>query len=437
MTNSPNVLIRADAGLGMGFGHMTRCLALARALMKRGARVTVAGRIGDDVVKQRVYEAGAELVLLGDISQDEVAGGPSWPLSRQLADAEALLTHSPDGFHVVVVDHYNIDRGWESVWRQRGARVVVIDDLANRVHDADVLVDHNWYGPGTADRYDTLVDESTILLLGPRYALLQPEYAELRSPRPVRNRQVRSVLVNFGGTDVSGQSVLAVSALTQFPGIDVNVVVGTTAAVTDRLKTAVNRHPRAWLHVGIPSLAPLLAQSDLAIGAGGTGTWERLCTQVPALVTTVSENQSGVTRQFDRDGLVRWLGSAHTVTEATYVKAIQNVVDHGWPDLPDVVDGYGAGRVALAALAAPKPPVKIAQARPRDAASYVTAGGAGVIDDGGSRIWRDRTACFRHGSDSSQLPDIVWSSEVPVGIVEAEGSLSLDPYIDEPVVLKE
>lgn len=437
MTAKPTVLIRADAGLGMGFGHMMRCLALARALTQRGATVTVAARVGDDGVKRRVRDAGAELVVLGDIDPDETANGPAWPESRQRADATALVTRFPQGFDAVVVDHYRLDESWETVWREQGARVVVIDDLASRPHAADVLVDHNWYGSGTARRYADLVSRSTMLLFGPRYALLQPEYAQLRVPTRDSVREVRSIIVNFGGTDVSGQSVLAVAALAQFPQIEVNVVVGTVAAVTPRLTAAIDQHPRARLHVEVPSLAPLLASSDLAIGAGGTGTWERLCMKVPALVTTVSENQSGVTRQFDRDGVVRWLGTAQTVTVDTYVAALRDVVDNGWPELPDVVDGYGAGRVAMAVLNAPHPPTTVVVATDRDAASYVTAGGAGVFDDGGSEIWRTRTALFYDRASQSPPPAVVWATDVPVGIMTPGLSPSLDPYIDESVVAKE
>lgn len=430
MSGDSVVLIRADAGMGMGYGHLFRCLALAHALVAQGVAVVVASRLGDEGLSERITATGASFVHMGAVEHDESANGPLWDRGRQRADAESLLGRLAGRVAAVVVDHYRLDSEWESVWTAHGVRVVAIDDLADRRHTADVIVDHNWYGPHTAGRYQNLSKPGCVHLLGPRYSLLQPEYASLRRHRAPVREEPRAAVVSFGGTDVTGQSVHAVHALSAFPDIRTDVVVGTRKALTRELEDAVVAHGNAALHVAVPSLAPLLARADLAIGAGGTSTWERLCMGVPALVTTVSSNQSGVTRQFHEEGLVTWLGTADAVTEEHYRAAIAGSASGQRLTLPDIVDGQGAGRVALAITQASRSEARSRAAVETDRAAFVTASGAGVNDCEGSTVWRERTERFRSLTGGDGDLSIVEVRGVPVGIGSA-GRTYLDPYIVE------
>lgn len=390
-TSDRRVLIRADAGMGIGLGHLSRCLAVAHALVVRGIQVHVATRARGLDVLGRVEGTGCHLALLSDL--EPVCGKDSmWAAGDQVADAEASLTAGGhEHWDAIIVDHYQLAARWEDVVHPCTERVVALDDLANRPHSADVVVDHNWYGRSNADRYAQLVAPDTLLLLGPRYAMLHPAYAAARLARGAPSTPPRTVVVSFGGTDVGRQSAPAVEALLDVPGIDIHVVLGTPHAMTPELQPLIE-NPRVSLHVGLPTMVDLLAQADLAIGAGGTATWERLCLDVPALVTTVNEGQSGVTRAFHQAGITTWLGTADQVRAGDYRHALTHIMSRSerlaWP----LVDGLGAARVGLAAMPDCSMPVHERPAGASDLPAFVTSGPG---SDQHPAAWHARAQEFR------------------------------------------
>lgn len=435
-SSSPTVLVRVDAGLAMGFGHLTRCLALVQALSERGVAVHVATRADSAGLHERIRANGAEVQQLSPLPDSEPADGPVWAAAVQRADATESV-NAEARWDAVVVDHYRLDSEWERVARENTSRIVAIDDLANRQHSVDFLVDHNWYGPGTANRYDSLVDDNTSLLLGPRYAILQREYAEVRRERQPVVQPPRRVLVSFGGTDVSGQTLAVIGALREFPDLIVDVVVGSRRVLTSELEHAVASRPHTQLHVELPTLAPLLGLADLVIGAGGTATWERLCLGVPALVTTVSANQSGVTATFHRDGVSQWLGIAEDVTVQHYVDAIADYIRNPELRVPPAVDGFGAQRVGYAVVPPGTHPLAARTPDEYDDAAYATAGAAGIADGGGVRTWHERAADFAEDRRVVDRVKILEYGKTPVGVTEFKDGhrqVVVDPYVSNATI---
>jgi hypothetical protein len=237
--------------------------------------------------------------------------------------------------------------------------------------------------------------------------------------------------VNFGGTDVSGQTVRALGALANFPELAVDVVIGTRRGVTPQLAKLVEESEHFTLHVEIPTLAPLLATADVVIGAGGTATWERLCAGVPAIVTTVSENQSGVTRAFHEAGITRWLGTSANVRSDDYELAIREFVQRPATPVPAIVDGFGAARVAFAVIPAhgTAPTTRLAAAG--DVAAYVTAEAAGISAGDGPALWHEREQDFEARRENGTRVEIVEVQGVPVGVVStgAERVVDIDTYV--------
>lgn len=356
-SDTARVLVRADAGPRIGSGHLVRCLTLAGHLRDRGARVVVATRRPPRALADRITGEGHELLVVDHEVTDDVARRRPWPDTTLDRDATEVLSGLSEDVDAVVVDHYGLDARWESRIRERAARVVVVDDLADRDRDADVVVDQNWYGPETASRYDGRVSSGCLRLLGPRYALLQPEYATARrSRRPVAHPP-RRVLVSYGGADVTGETSRAVEALAapDLAHLEVDVVVGSPSRVTDAMESQVRARAATTLHVALPSLAPLLARSDLALGASGAATWERLCLRVPGLVTTTGHHQSGVTQALAQAGLTTWAGVGGELTVEDHRELVRRALRTPPPVPPDLVDGEGARRVADAVL----PPARV------------------------------------------------------------------------------
>ena len=147
---------------------------------------------------------------------------------------------------------------------------MAIDDLADRVHDCDLLLDQNLVAQ-MHTRYRDKVPAACGLLLGPEYALLQPIYAELHDRIPPREGPIRRIFISFGGADsdnLTGRSLSAFLSLNR-PDIEVDVVITTSGPYAETIRRQVAGHGNIHLHSDLPTLALLMAKADLAIGAGG------------------------------------------------------------------------------------------------------------------------------------------------------------------------
>lgn len=391
MTPSRTVLIRADAGPRIGRGHVVRQISLARALADRSAEVRFISAGRPDPL---IAAAGFESIAVSD---ELPSLERPWSVDRQLADADATIAAAGGSVDAVIVDHYGLDRAWDSRARPIAGQLVAVSDLATTARDVDRLVDHNWYGTGSATRYAELLPAHCRTHIGPRYTLLQRAYRDLRAHRPTVQWPPQRVLVSFGGTDPGGETARAVAALSATEvdaGID--VVVGNPGAVTGRLRELVAADSRVALHVAVPTLAPLLARADLSVGASGAATWERMCLRVPSVVTTTAPDQSGVTRALDDAGLVVWAGLVGEVPHERYIETFARLLEHGPPCPPDLVDGWGTDRVAALICPSGQPQVALVAADARSVPAHLS-------DSDQPQDWRRDEAAF--GSDLSD-PDV-------------------------------
>ena len=270
--------MRADASDALGTGHVMRCLTLADAAARRGAEVWFASAAMPAHLADRVRAAGHRLAAIDARTQQ--------------ADASAVL-RALDGRACswVVVDNYALGATWERAMRASGARVMAIDDLANRDHDADVLLDQNVY-IDMEERYAGRVSPSCRLLLGPRYALLRDEFLQARASTSIRGGTVSRVLVFLGGVDARNDTARAIDALAAIgrPDLHVDVVIGAGHPHRAGIETACARHGFVC-HVQTDRMAALAAAADLGIGAGGSASWERCCVGLPTLAVCIAANQ--------------------------------------------------------------------------------------------------------------------------------------------------
>lgn len=362
-----HVVCRTDASVTIGTGHVMRCLTLASAWRERGATVVFVCREHGGHLCDLIEERGFSVSRL-----PVAAPGSSWQDdAEQTRGAIEATGARPDW---LVVDHYTLDRRWESDLRTSVGRIMVIDDLADRPHDCDLLVDQNL----VADmhrRYADKVPPACALLLGPQYALLQPVYAELRDRLPAREGQIRHVLISFGGADRSNVTSRTIAACLNLrrPDIEIDVVVGATDPHAEFIRDQVAPHGHIHLHTNPPTLAPLMAKADFAIGAGGATSWERLCLGLPALVVTQAENQRPIAAELSERGLIRWLGNDDVVDDRTITAALGDLIREGldaeWSRACSAtVDGKGVNRVCAALTVTAVTPMRARHAMPDDEA---------------------------------------------------------------------
>lgn len=295
------IAFRTDASVQIGTGHVMRCLTLADALRERGADCTFICRPHTghllDLIALRGHKALALPASTADATQ--ASDGPAhvaWLGTDWTTDAQD--TRQALGNEVVdwlVVDHYALDAHWEQALRTNYQRLMVIDDLADRLHDCDLLLDQNL--GRTAEDYGGLLPSDTTTLIGPRYALLRPEFAQLRAESLARraNPQLKHLLITMGGVDkdnATGRVLDALNACPLPPGLHITVVMGPHAPWLQQVQTQAAQMSRpTQVLVGVNDMARLMAGSDLAIGAAGGTAWECCCLGLPTLVLVLADNQ--------------------------------------------------------------------------------------------------------------------------------------------------
>lgn len=328
------VVCRTDASHTIGHGHVIRCLTLAAELRDRGATVSFICREHDGNLCDLIEDRGFAVRRLPVSGSEEVDAGTvhgAWlgdSVASDVRQSTAAIASSRGRVDWLVVDHYSLDVRWESAMRAAAARMMVIDDLADRRHDCNLLLDQNLVR-NMSTRYAGKVPVMCDVMLGPEYALLQPIYAELHARMSPRTGPVTRLFIFFGAADrenLTGRAIAAFQRL-QRPDVQVDVVISSGSRHESSLRRQIAGHPNIHMNVGLPSLAPLLAEADLAIGAGGATAWERLCLGVPTLVVTLAENQRPVTENLHALGLVQWLGHQDAVDETQFSGALTRALE--------------------------------------------------------------------------------------------------------------
>jgi len=271
----------------------------------------------------------------------------------------------------LVVDHYALDERWESEMRPLCERILAIDDLADRHHDCDLLLDQSNHELPTS-RYDAITPPGCIHLLGPEFCLLQAEYAELHPVARLREGQINRVLVYFGGADVENFTGRILDALLfDFEQVHFDIVVDQNHQSLKDICAAADGRPNTSLHVAIPTLAKLIMKADLAIGAAGTTSWERCCLALPTIAISIAENQKLVAKQLHAGGFVNWLGDAGKLSIDEVLGPIKETLYSGiskaWSKRCwELVDGRGVERLAFFLTAGPESELEVRQATADD-----------------------------------------------------------------------
>ena len=361
------ILIRTDASQQIGSGHVMRCLTLANELRQKAHVSFICQELPGnmcDYIKQQGYPVHSNAILATE---------------NKLIDW-------------LIVDHYSLDAQWETTMRPYVRNIMVIDDMANRKHDCDLLLDQNLY-MDMESRYHDLVPQHCKQLLGPKYALLRPEFLSSRKNLRKRNGSIKRILIfmggsdptnetakaleaiklyctkskivistnerNLGGTQISpvgrndsNTSIMNVRSILNSPEIAVDVVVGASNPHKEQIKQLCLSLPNINYYCQVSNMAELMVKADLAIGAGGSTNWERCCLGLPSLVITIAENQEELTQTLHEQAYLISLGTKEKVSAETILHKLCDILNE--PELvlsfinkgKQLVDGNGAKRVS-------------------------------------------------------------------------------------------
>lgn len=312
------VAFRVDASIEIGAGHVMRCLTLADALRKSDARCYFICRELDGNLIELIQQHDYEVQVLPDVGVNDAYGAATDIYARWLGvqwqvDAEgtinALMFIGIPNW--LVVDHYALDKKWEGMIRSYCKGILVIDDLANRCHEADILLDQT-LGRVPAD-YIGLIRPECDLFCGIENVLLRPEFDEWREYSLARRSyaQLKRILVSLGGVDkdnISSDVLLAINAIKFTYDMEVCLILGKSSRwITEVRELVENLSFKVDLRVAANNMAELLANCDLAIGAAGTSAWERCYLGVPTLMLVLADNQREIGANLDAAGAAQLL----------------------------------------------------------------------------------------------------------------------------------
>ena len=354
------IIFRADASLQIGTGHVMRCLTLAEALKEKGTQVEFICREHEGNLIDFIQGKGFKVHTLSMTENDvEISRTTSlksengldhahWLGATQQQDAEPckiiLENMSPDW---LILDHYAIDETWQIELQGTYKKLMVIDDLGDRKHLCDLLLDQN-YG-SMQDKYQVLVPANCRTLAGSNYALLRPEFSQWREFSLNRRLKpnLKEILISLGGVDpdnYTGQVLQALKQTVLPKEILVTVIMGATAPHLQSVQQQVQTMPyKTEIKVNVSNMAELIANADLAIGAAGATTWERCCLGLPSIQIVIAENQKLIAEPLVKNDSIKLLYKMEQLPGL--VKTAKNWMQTVGQTASEICDGSGTARI--------------------------------------------------------------------------------------------
>jgi UDP-2,4-diacetamido-2,4,6-trideoxy-beta-L-altropyranose hydrolase len=360
-----SVAFRVDSSAFIGSGHLIRCLSIASSLLERGARIHIISSDNHDNLLSSLGADYQNILIPSSLRRADTRkefedfSYSDWIDCSQIEDASKVISayknnniSAPDW---IVVDHYALSSEWSDYIKKnndfKSVKLCFLDDLCNRKHNADIIVDANYHGKETHSRYDGLVAGKTVRLLGPSYALMNKHFAA--SSRESKRREgFNSVLVYFGSADLYNMTkeIVSVFLSKEFNDLSIHVVLGLHNACESIIREKLRGHKNYICHSYVNNMAALMSECDLAIGAGGSTTWERIVMHLPSIVYSLAHNQESFLSTLEQDGYITYLGHASNYNQRQFLATLRKIrssySNYCFDNL--IVDPYGCSRIATA-----------------------------------------------------------------------------------------
>ena len=305
------VIFRVDASLQMGTGHVMRCLTLAAALKDNGANIEFICRKHEGSLIDKIRLNGFKVHELEALEEvDDKLTHSHWLGATQQQDTDDCIEIlKAEKINWLIIDHYALDEQWQKRLKPYYKKLMVVDDLADRKHECDILLDQN-FGRSHQD-YKELVPKSAKLLMGSEYALLRPEFEKYRQYSLDRRKdeKLKKLLINMGGADpdnITGKVIERLQIAKLPKDVEITIVMGKTAPHLSNVITSVSKLPyRSEVKVDVDNMAELMANADIAIGASGATTWERCCLGLPTIQLITAYNQEFIAQKLNKINAIK------------------------------------------------------------------------------------------------------------------------------------
>ena len=334
-----NIFFRVDSSFNIGFGHLNRCLILAEIFKKKKIKVHFICKNLKGNVTNEIKFRGYNLHLIKNIRNSNY---------EDYINTRKILEKFETETCYLVIDNYHWDEKYEQKLRFLVEKIIVIDDLANRKHDCDLIIDQNLYSKFER-RYDNLVPKNCHKLLGPKYVLLRKEF--LTSKKKTQINSTNKIFVSFGGQDVSNQTIRVLSAIkkSKLNYKKINFLVNKSNTNLIDLKKISKNMKGVSISTDGKKLVKLIQNSDLCVGAGGSMTWERAYLGIPSIVSILSENQLEITNTMGKKKCIYNMGWSKNVKISDYQKIFDQLKINELNSMSQrnkkVIDGKGVSRI--------------------------------------------------------------------------------------------
>lgn len=327
------IVFRVDSGFNIGSGHLMRCITLANNLRVQGeveCTFITRDNIGNfnEIIIQNDFN---HLLLGGPELNDKIDNYSQWLGTSQGNDAKQTLSllkkNDLDRIDILVVDHYALDIKWEIVFRSITHKIIVIDDLANRKHDCDILLDQN-IAPNYETRYDNLIPLNSKKFLGIAYCLLREDFIIAKKSIEPRDK-LNNIVIFFGGVDKDNATLHLLTTLREKLKVFVlvNVIVGKSNPFKHQVEEFCKEYENCRYLEQLTNMAEIFSKSDLAIGAGGATTGERIFLGLPSIVYTLADNQVEVTKYLHEKNYITFLGDQSEIETSNIISVLDKYID--------------------------------------------------------------------------------------------------------------
>jgi UDP-2,4-diacetamido-2,4,6-trideoxy-beta-L-altropyranose hydrolase len=333
------LLIRADASLHIGSGHLMRCLALAQGWKDSGGEVVFATACSNDNLLGRLYEEGFRVHKI----ENPYPHPQDWQTTRQILEEHKGAW--------LVIDGYHFDSSYQRLVKESGHPLLAIDDYGHTDHYyADIVLNQNLH----AESLTYSCEPYTRLLLGTKYVLLRREFLKWRNWERGVPEIARKVLITLGGSDPKNITLKAMQALgkVDIDGLEAVVVVGGGNPHYESLKKAIqSSRVLICLKKDVKEMPGFMAWADVAISGGGTTCWELAFMRLPSLILAIADNQKLNVTMLKRSGIALTLDLEYKDALAKIGDLLQELLRNKEARMKisqksrTIVDGFGATRV--------------------------------------------------------------------------------------------
>lgn len=313
-----NIAIRCDSSFQIGTGHTLRCITLGRLFADLGYKIHFFIRPETGSLKPTE--------LWNESQTHEI------PVELSLAEEPQFLKakfKEIQNFTLLIVDHYAIDSQWESQFAG-SLKIMVIDDLANRSHRCNILLDSNFRNSYDG-LYVGLVPPNCKMLLGPQNCFLRDEFLRERKKTQPRT-QFKNAIAFFGGTDPTNETARFIKALNNLTSdLTLNSksklnwkIISTKAHSNLEMIQNLASQSKLSLLINPPHVAEIFRNADVYFGSGGTVTWERMYLGLTGYIVAVADNQIKMAEELESAGYQKFLGRAQDVDYLVALKAFED-----------------------------------------------------------------------------------------------------------------